>query len=97
MYFIQVESVLGEKIIRGVRYYLIRWKGYEPESDTWEPEKTLNCSELIKEFHANHKNENEKESKKKKKSLNKTNETHDETEEFEVSKCYPLLMFLLLF
>lgn len=40
-------------MVRGVRHYLIRWKGYEPESDSWEPELTLNCPELIKQFKSN--------------------------------------------
>jgi len=48
----EVEQVVDEKMVRGVRHYLIRWKGYEPESDTWEPESTLDCADLIKKFKA---------------------------------------------
>lgn len=36
--------------MKGVKQYLIRWKGFGPEGDTWEPENTLNCNELIEEF-----------------------------------------------
>jgi SET domain-containing protein len=32
-----VESIQDRKIKAGVKYYLIRWKGYSSENDTWEP------------------------------------------------------------
>lgn len=32
------------------REFLIRWKNYSSNSDTWEPEAHLNCNELIKKF-----------------------------------------------
>lgn len=34
----------------GVREFLIRWKGFSSADDTWEPEKNLNCPELINKF-----------------------------------------------
>lgn len=34
----------------GDREFLVRWKGYSPKDDTWEPEKHLNCKELIQAF-----------------------------------------------
>lgn len=61
-----------------MKHYLIRWKGYEEESDTWEPEDTLDCKELIEEF--------------KKKKLSKRKEKKqadwDENDDFEVRICY---------
>jgi len=67
----EVERVLEEKMVRGVRHYLIRWKGYEPESDSWEPESTLNCPELIKKFRDQANEENGAEPAKKAKKSEK--------------------------
>lgn len=37
------------------RWYLIRWKGYAPEFDTWEPEKNLkNCPDILREYLQSH-------------------------------------------
>jgi len=47
----EVEKVLNKKKIRGVEKYLIRWKGFTVEEDTWERKENLkNAEELIKEF-----------------------------------------------
>ena len=32
---------MGHKIEDGVNYYKIRWFGYAPKDDTWEPESNL--------------------------------------------------------
>jgi transposase InsO family protein len=32
-----VDKILDHKIDRGVHYWKVRWKGYGPEEDTWEP------------------------------------------------------------
>lgn len=34
----------------GSHEFLIRWKGFKPSEDTWEPEAHLNCHELIEKF-----------------------------------------------
>ena len=47
----EVEKILNKKKMRGVEKYLIRWKGFTAEGDTWERRENLkNTEELIKEF-----------------------------------------------
>ena len=47
----EVEKILNKKKIRGVEKYLIRWKGFTAEGDTWERKENLkNAEEAIKEF-----------------------------------------------
>ena len=46
----EVESVVGERIKGGRKQYLIRWKGYDDASNTWEDVDNLNCDELIDYF-----------------------------------------------
>ena len=47
----KVEKILNKKKIRGVEKYLIWWKGFTVEGDTWERKENLkNAEELIEEF-----------------------------------------------
>ena len=47
----EVEEILNKKRMRGVEKYLIQWKGFTAEGDTWEKRENLkNVEELIKEF-----------------------------------------------
>ena len=47
----EVEKILNKKKIRGVEKYLIWWKGFTAEGDTWERRENLkNTEEMIKEF-----------------------------------------------
>ncbi|KAK2586789.1 hypothetical protein KPH14_011814 [Odynerus spinipes] len=46
----EVDKIVGHRTIKGRRQFLIRWKGYGEESDTWEQEKDLNCPKLIENF-----------------------------------------------
>jgi len=47
----EVEKVLNKKKIRGAEKYLIWWKGFMAEGDTWERRENLkNAEELIEEF-----------------------------------------------
>jgi len=47
----EVEKILNKKKIRGVEKYLIWWKGFTVEEDTWERRENLkNAKELIEKF-----------------------------------------------
>jgi len=46
----EVQDIIEEKVERGVTYYLIRWKGYTKDDDTWEPADTLSCPDIIEKF-----------------------------------------------
>lgn len=46
----EVEKVLDDKIKGKMRYFLVRWKGFAPENDTWEKESNLMCPTILKEY-----------------------------------------------
>jgi len=47
----EVERILNKRKIRGKDKYLVRWKGFMAESDTWEGRENLeNAKEAIEEF-----------------------------------------------
>ena len=47
----EVEKILIKKKIRGVEKYLVRWKGFTAEEDTWERKENLkNAGEALEEF-----------------------------------------------
>jgi len=55
-----VETVLRHRTTRkGTIEYLLKWKGFSQDDNTWEPAENLNCPELIEAYHK------EKEKKKK--------------------------------
>lgn len=46
----EVEKIVGEKIEYGVRYFLVKWKGWSEKDNTWEKEDGVDCYELIEKF-----------------------------------------------
>ena len=48
----EVERVLDSRMHYRKLQYLVQWKGYGPENNSWEPADNLaNCPELVNEFH----------------------------------------------
>jgi len=47
----EVEKILNKRKVRGKDKYLVRWKGFTAEGDTWESQENLrNAEDLLKEF-----------------------------------------------
>ncbi|KAK4474414.1 hypothetical protein MN116_001572 [Schistosoma mekongi] len=48
-----VDSIIDRRVRRGRVEYRVRWKGFPPEQDSWEPFTSLRepCLPLIQEFH----------------------------------------------
>lgn len=46
----EVEQLLGHKMEKSELVYLVRWKHYGPEDDTWESESNLSCPKILAEY-----------------------------------------------
>jgi Chromo (CHRromatin Organisation MOdifier) domain len=53
----EVEMILDSHLHRAKLQYLVKWKGYGPEENSWEPESNLGNSKwLVDAFHQTHPN-----------------------------------------
>lgn len=43
----EVEAILNHRDTVSGRQYLIRWKGYDSDEDSWENEKNLTCPKIL--------------------------------------------------
>ncbi|HVQ01617.1 MAG TPA: chromo domain-containing protein, partial [Candidatus Thermoplasmatota archaeon] len=47
----EVEKIIGEARINGKKHYLVKWRGYDSEDNTWEPLRNLkNARDAIKDY-----------------------------------------------
>lgn len=50
----EVEDIVDHKIDRKKVMFLVRWKNYGADEDTWEPESSLSCPEIIAKYREAH-------------------------------------------
>ena len=51
----EVERILDSRRHRNKLQFLVKWKGYTPEENTWEPETNVsNAKAKVKEFYKEH-------------------------------------------
>ncbi|KAJ3163317.1 hypothetical protein HDU88_006416 [Geranomyces variabilis] len=49
----EVEAIVGARKIRGgVQQYYIKWKGFDEDDNTWEPESHIHCPDLVDAYWA---------------------------------------------
>lgn len=53
-FYRQVEKIIDHEVDGRHKLYLIRWKGYGSEDDTWENERNIHCPDLIAKYRETH-------------------------------------------
>lgn len=45
-----VDRIAGSRRRKGIRQYLVKWKGYPDSENTWEDEDNIFCKDLIEKY-----------------------------------------------
>ncbi|CAG5098809.1 Oidioi.mRNA.OKI2018_I69.XSR.g15997.t1.cds [Oikopleura dioica] len=83
----EVEHILDERMEENdagvkVKHYRIRWKGFGPDDDTWEPKENLDCDDLITAFEEKARKEREEKKQRKREQKEKAKKENAMKEEF---------------
>lgn len=46
----EVDRILDDKLINRKKHYLVRWKGFNEQHDSWEPKRNLHCNKVLKSY-----------------------------------------------
>jgi len=61
----EVEKIIDKRQVWGKDKYLVQWKGYMAEEDTWESKENLqNASKLVEEFKKEYRREEEEKARR---------------------------------
>uniref|UniRef100_A0A8D0D4X3 Chromobox 1 n=1 Tax=Sander lucioperca TaxID=283035 RepID=A0A8D0D4X3_SANLU len=63
----EVEQILDHRVVKGRVEFLLKWKGFSDEDNTWEPQDNLDGPDHIAEYMQKHKEKEEKKKEGKKK------------------------------
>lgn len=47
----EVEAILDHKFEDNLKYFLIRWKGYDKNTDSWESQYSISCPALLTKYY----------------------------------------------
>lgn len=46
----EVEQIIAHKKVNNELFFLIRWRNYGSEDDTWERKENLNCNKILRNY-----------------------------------------------